>query len=354
MPKLDESIKNRSEKKFTKKEYRPWNLTGQLNDNHVTSETLAISKVSSDNQTILREKTSIDEVFNIPTSKITRWEYKDRPESELGNIVDLAQNIKEIGQKAPCIVRPKQGDSGIYELIAGERRFHAAKMLGIPLKVFIQDLSDYEAALTQASENIQRTDLSDYAMGMSYGSLVDEGILKQKDLIEKLGLSKQAVSKLLAFKKIPSEITESIGDMHKVSKDTAEVIYQLSNKGSEYIDAIKSQANRISTGKMGWKSLLVAVNKLVQKTEVSHDTNKKILSDDGRHLFTWRSDNNSTPSIHFPKDILGILNQNEDIFLDFTNDIKNAIAENLSKLLIEKSKVPQTGRIIEKKQKSKL
>ena len=65
-------------------------------------------------------------IIQLPTSKIINWKYNDRPESELGNISELADNIKQIGQQQPCIVRELIAGQK-YELIAGERRWRAVK-----------------------------------------------------------------------------------------------------------------------------------------------------------------------------------------------------------------------------------
>ena len=85
-------------------------------------------------------------------------------------------------QQQPCIVRELIAGQK-YELIAGERRWRAAKLLNQDLKVIISTLTDSEAALVQAAENNNRLNLSDYAKGQSYASLIKNGVLKQKDLI---------------------------------------------------------------------------------------------------------------------------------------------------------------------------
>ena len=199
--------------------------------------------------------TSISEnIIQLPTSKIINWEYNDRPESEIGNISELADNIKQIGQQQPCIVREIIAGKK-YELIAGERRWRAAKLLNQDLKVIISTLTDTEAALVQAAENNNRLNLSDYAKGQSYAVLIENGVLKQKDLIEKLGKTKQQISALLSYSRIPQDINDAIVNYSLVSARTAETIKQMSAKGEPYVSLIIKIADKIRSGKIGHKTL---------------------------------------------------------------------------------------------------
>ena len=174
---------------------------------------------------------NLDVMTRINPEQVTRWQYKDRPENELGNIAHLAEEFIKIGQQQPCVVRPISGKKERYELIIGERRWKAAMRANIDLLVIIRNQSDTEAALSQIAENDDREDISDYAKGTSYGKLIADGVITQKDLIEKLGKTKQYISSLLSFNKIPQSIIDSIGDMSKISAKTAEAIKQLSKKG---------------------------------------------------------------------------------------------------------------------------
>lgn len=271
-------------------------------------------------------------IYEIDPHIIHRWSGKDRPENELGDIEDLAKGFKQIGQQVPCIVRPHKELEGEYELIVGECRWHAAKLAKLKLKAIIQDIDDRMAALIQAVENEKRNDLSEFAKGMSYAKKIESGILKQKDLIEILGISKQQVSRLLSFSKIPSSLFNAIEDFRKVSARTAEELSRLSAKGENYIEALIKLAPRIKTGKFGGNRIVKEVNKIVNPPNTRIKSNQKVFDKDGRHLFTWRLDNNSAPSIHFPKDIIQLLN-NEDIDFDhITQEFKQCLAKKLSDL----------------------
>jgi ParB family transcriptional regulator, chromosome partitioning protein len=215
MPKLEDINTNRDKKNFKKREYRPWNESGENIHTESTPHSNYINVTNS------------SDVLEVIPSKIKNWLYNDRPENELGDIESLANEFKEIGQLQPCIVRPYSGENKeqVYELIVGERRWRAATMAGVPLKVSIREISDTDAAIIQASENYNRKDLSDYARGMSYFKLIEDGIITSKKLSQSLNMSKQQISRLLSFSRIPIEIKEALGDLSKLSARTAEQIY---------------------------------------------------------------------------------------------------------------------------------
>lgn len=271
-------------------------------------------------------------IYEIDPYIIHKWSGKDRPENELGDIEDLAKGFKDIGQQVPCIVRPHSEFNGEYELIVGECRWHAAKLAKMNLKVIIQQIDDRKAALIQAAENEKRNDLSEYAKGMSYAKKINDGILKQKDLTDILGISRQQVSRLLSFSKIPNELSEAIGDFRLVSAKTAEELCRLSKKGPEYLEILIVLAPKIRDGKYGHTLINREIEKKLNKKSNQEQHNKKVYSDDGRHLFTWRVDNNSVPSIHFPKDIVQLIDEEKISFDDLTEDIKQWLKNKLTEL----------------------
>ena len=316
MPKIQD-LQTSKKKIFKKREYRPYNPEGESLEQELVVNQDPISIVSHHK----------DMVIEIDPYVIKNWEFHDRPENELGDIDALAEEFLSMGQQIPCIVRKLPNDSNFqYELIAGERRWRAAQKAHLPLKVLVRNLSDNEAALVQISENSNRSALSDYAKGMSYEKLIEKKILSQSDLVDKLKISKQQVSRLLSFSKIPLQIQEALKDMTKISSGTAEQIKQLSIKGDKYIEGILKYAQQIAEGTIGKNKLTTLVNKYVNQVE-SIPSSEKIYSHNGRHLYTWRNDNNSIPSIHFPRNISFLISSGK---LD-----KEQISHSFKKLLEE-------------------
>lgn len=300
MPNLDEINISREKKGFKKRDYRPWNLEGDSSkqpDNTQTNHSY-----NSPSQSFSKE------VIEVNCSLIKNWDYHDRPENELGNIEALANEFKEIGQLQPCIVRPLyNNDNYKYELIVGERRWRAAQLADVPLKVTIRDLSDSDAAIIQASENHNREDLSDYARGMNYARFIEEGIITPAQLTKTLGISRQQISRLLSFNKIPKVIIDAIQDMSKVSARTAEHIKQLCNRGEDYIAGIIKYADKLRAGQIGHEKLTENVERFVNNTSKPSRVNDKLYSRDGIHLFTLKNSGKASPSIHFNKDIIALL-----------------------------------------------
>ncbi len=274
----------------------------------------------------------VEQIISVNPLHIKRWEEKDRPKNELGDIEDLKDSFKNVGQQVPCVVRPIEDDTFLYELIIGECRWEAAKLGNLSLKVIVRNLDDHMASLAQAVENEKRQDLSEYAKGMSYAKKINKGFLSQKDLVEVLGISKQQVSRLLSFNKIPQEIADSIGDFRKVSSRTAEEICRYSKKGLEYQNLIKGLSEKIRNGKCGHNSINRIIKKHMEADNKKIQTNTKVYSDDGRHLFTWRLNNNNAPSIHFPNDIIKLIDAERLSFDDFNQEIKKWLTKNLTKL----------------------
>ena len=289
-------------------------------------------------QDILQPESNIDNkqyIVNVSTSLIQNWEFHDRPESELGDIQALANDLIKIGQQQPCIVRPtlSKDNSKKYELIIGERRWRAAKLAGLDLKVIVKDnMSDVDAALAQATENDNRLDLSDFAKGMSFAKLIANKTIRQKDLIESLGKSKQYISALLSFSKIPQEIIDAVGDWSNVSARFGEKIKQLANKDANNIQAIINLSAKIRDGKIGEKSIEKLISRNIASNPPNVNRNSKVLSRDGRHIFTWRTDNNALPSIHFPKQINDLFYEKKLCIEEFTKNIQGSLETMLKKL----------------------
>lgn len=291
------------------------------------------------NNPIIDSDTSSDELLKIDPEDISNWEFHDRPDSELGDLKSLADDMVSVGQQQPCVVRPTSKIPGKkYELIIGERRWRAATLAKIDLLVILKNnLTDSDAALSQAAENDNRLDISDYAKGMSFSKLIDDGVIKQKDLIERLGKSKQYVSALLSYNKIPAEVVDAIGDLSKVKYFAAEKIKQLANKGDTYKKALISIGQKISSKKYSANVIEREVSKIIQDKAKPINYNERVLTKNGRHIFTWRSDNNNLPSLHFPKQIVSLIESGDIPLSDLTDKFKLIIEEKLNDIDNQKS-----------------
>ena len=125
----------------------------------------------------------------------------------------LADSIAAYGVLQPIIVRENEDVEGTYEIIAGERRWRAAKMAGlteIPAVIF--DGDDLKAAQVALIENIQREDLNPVEEAFGYGALIEKFNLTQDQVAKQVGKSRPAVANMLRLLELPDEVLEMLKD----------------------------------------------------------------------------------------------------------------------------------------------
>jgi ParB family transcriptional regulator, chromosome partitioning protein len=122
--------------------------------------------------------------------------YQPRTRMDEGSLYELAESIKSQGVMQPILVRPVDG--GGYEIIAGERRFRAAKLAGLDdVPVLVKPVSDEAAAVMALIENIQREDLNPLEEAQGLQRLVGEFKLTHEQAAAAVGRSRSAASNLL-------------------------------------------------------------------------------------------------------------------------------------------------------------
>src|SRR5436190_10228012 len=123
------------------------------------------------------------------------------PEATAG----LAESIRRQGVLQPVVVRPRP--DGGYELIAGERRWRAAREAGIPtIPAVVRHTDDRDTLLLGLVENVARENLSPVEEARAYASLIDEFELSLGDVAERVGRSKPAVSNRVRLLELPEDV----------------------------------------------------------------------------------------------------------------------------------------------------
>ncbi len=121
------------------------------------------------------------------------------------SLAELAGSIAAHGLLEPIVVRRKE--NGYYEIVAGERRWRAARMAGLnELPALVRELSDEEAALLSLIENLQRKDLNPVEEAKGYRDLIDGFNLTQEEAANRVGKSREAVANLLRLLKLPDAV----------------------------------------------------------------------------------------------------------------------------------------------------
>jgi ParB family chromosome partitioning protein len=129
---------------------------------------------------------------------------------------ELAASIKANGVLQPIVIRPLpagQRDGARYEIIAGERRWQAAKLAGLKdIPAVVRELSDRDAALVALIENIQREDLTAAEQARAFKRLVEEFALTHQEIADLVGRSRAAVTNLMRLLELPPEIVALIDE----------------------------------------------------------------------------------------------------------------------------------------------
>ena len=125
------------------------------------------------------------------------------------SLAELAASIREHGVLQPLLVRPISG--GGYQIVAGERRYRAARMAGLSeVPVIIRTLSDEQTALLALIENLQREDLSPFEEAEGIRRLTEEYGMTQEQAARRLGKSRPAVANALRLLHLPEAVREMV------------------------------------------------------------------------------------------------------------------------------------------------
>ncbi len=172
----------------------------------------------------LMSKTTI--IRNIPINKITPGVIQ--PRKDFGDLNELAESIKEKGIIEPIIVRSKNGR---FEIIAGERRYRAAKIIGLKeLPCIERNSPDNEALELAIVENLQRKDLNIFESAYSFKCLSDIYGYTHMDIANKIGKSRTTVSELLRINDLPDDILKKCIELNIVSKSFVLELVKLNDK----------------------------------------------------------------------------------------------------------------------------
>ena len=149
------------------------------------------------------------EPLTLAVDRLTRGRYQPRqindvPDAEL---LQLADSIRALGIIEPIAVRPHSDQAGQFEILAGDRRWRAARLAGLTrVPVIVHDVDDQTAAAMALVENLLRQDLNPMETAAGMQRLRHEFKLSQEQLGRVLGLSKSAISRMLGLLSLPLEV----------------------------------------------------------------------------------------------------------------------------------------------------
>ncbi|WP_425449832.1 ParB/RepB/Spo0J family partition protein [Dethiothermospora halolimnae] len=170
-------------------------------------------------------------IINIDISKIKPNKEQPRRDFDRDSLYELSNSIKKHGLIQPIIVK-KAGNG--YEIIAGERRWRAAKDIKLKeIPCIIKEIDEIEASEIALIENIQREDLNPIEEGLAYKKLMDKYNLTQEKVSEAVGKSRSYIANITRLLKLDKRIIELISSS-KISSGHGRTLLALEDKDMQY------------------------------------------------------------------------------------------------------------------------
>ena len=210
-------------------------------------------------------------IVELPLVKVIPNKNQPRQNFKEQSLNELAESIREFGIIQPIMVRSLDG-GGLYEIISGERRYKAAKMLGLAtvpciINQNVDDIASIEMALI---ENIQRDDLTPIELSHTFKQLIDEFKLTHEELSKRIGKSRAAITNSLRLLLLPLEVQKMV-DAGSLSAGHARTLLSLENKEEQI-----KLANQIVEQDLSVRQVEGVVRSKV-KAESSETKPKKML-----------------------------------------------------------------------------
>ncbi len=212
------------------------------------------------------EKSNGETIVNITMVEPNREQ--PRKNFDEDSLEELAESIKQFGLLQPILVQDRQT---YYEIIAGERRWRAAKKAGLKeVPVIIKNLSDQEIVEISLIENIQREDLNPIEEAQAYKRLLTEFNLKQDEVAERVSKSRTAVTNSMRLLKLCDNVQQMIID-DMISTGHARALITIEDPEQQYAIAQQIFDEKLSVRDV--EKLVKNLNKPVKpKKDVSNDT----------------------------------------------------------------------------------
>ena len=211
-------------------------------------------------------------------------------------LLELADSIKQFGVLQPLLVQKK---NDYYEIIAGERRWRAAKLAGLKeVPVLVREYTEQEVVEISLIENIQRENLNPIEEAIAYKRLLKEFHLKQDEIAERVSKSRTAVTNSMRLLKLDSRVQQMMVD-EMISAGHARAILAISDPEQQYNAAMKVFDEKLSvreTEKLV-KSILTPTKKKPVASNPTEDAiyeslEEKMKGITGTRVFIHRKKNN--------------------------------------------------------------
>ena len=202
----------------------------------------------------------------VPINQVEPNREQPRKEFDEDALLELADSIKQYGILQPLIVQKRKD---YYEIIAGERRWRAAKKAGLKeVPVIIREYTDQQVVEISLIENIQRENLNPIEEAMAFKKLLEEFNLKQDEVAERVSKSRTAVTNSMRLLKLSEKVQQMIMD-EMITTGHARALLALDDEEQQYI-----LANKIFDEKLSVRETEKLVKAL--KNPKKEDTTKEV------------------------------------------------------------------------------
>lgn len=195
---------------------------------------------------------------------------RDQPRKtfERESLEQLAESVQKYGVLQPIIVRPNQIIDDTYEIIAGERRWRAAKLAGLDeIPAVVLDGDDLKIAQVSIIENIQREDLNAVEEALAYQGLMERFGLTQDQVSKQVGKSRSAVANLLRLLDLPDNVLEMLRN-DEISAGHARALLGLNDE--EHISALAQKIVERELSVREVESAVKKLNSVPEKVEIEN------------------------------------------------------------------------------------
>lgn len=220
---------------------------------------------------ITEEKKVEQSETTLDINKVEPNRKQPRKQFNEDSLIELSENIKQYGIIQPLLVKERDG---YYEIIAGERRWRAAKMAGLDkVPVIVKDISEREIVEISLIENIQREDLNPIEEAQAYKRLLEEFDLKQDEVAERVNKSRTAVTNSLRLLKLDERVQQMlIEDL--ISNGHARAILGLADKEKQY-----EFAQQVLDKKLSVRDVEKEIKKIQQESKEKESSKKEPVID---------------------------------------------------------------------------
>lgn len=217
-----------------------------------------------------------DELRHLALSDLGPGRYQPRREIPNKTLAELADSIRAQGVVQPLVVRPASEAEHKYEIVAGERRWRAARLAGLKeVPVIVRQVSDQAALAIALIENLQREDLNVVDQAQALSRLSDEFSLTHQQVADAIGRSRPAVSNLLRLLELDEKVLQLLS-AGKLEMGHARAL--LSLEGEQQLQA----AQRIVSEKMSVREVERFVKRSDAKTEAAKEEQPKTQDQETR------------------------------------------------------------------------